>query len=520
MYNANVYTVNGTFEKAQAFAVRDGKILEVGTSESLQQKYDASQKVDAQGKPVYPGLIDAHGHFFGYASNLREADLVGTTSFSDVVQRLQAQRKEFPQAAWLMGRGWDQNDWNVKQFPTKDTLDKLFPDVPVIIERVDGHASLANQKALDLAGVTAQTPSPTGGKIEVKNGKLTGILVDRASDLVYQKVPGATNAELTQVLKEAEQNLFSVGLTTVVDAGLSFEAVQLLDSLQKKGELKMRVYAMLTPSVKNKDHYFKNGPYTTDRLTVRSFKVYGDGALGSRGACLIHPYADRPNETGFLLDEVQNYKDLAAELYQHKFQMNTHAIGDSANRLILQIYGNLLKGKNDLRWRIEHAQVVNPKDLPLFGQYSVLPSVQPTHATSDMYWAGDRLGMDRIKHAYAFKALMQQNNMIPLGSDFPVEHINPLYGFHSAVARQDAKNYPAGGFQMDNALTREEALKGTTIWAAYANFEEKQKGSIEAGKVADFVILDQDIMTIKPDAIRNVKVLSTYLNGEKVYGTK
>ncbi|MGV3538333.1 MAG: amidohydrolase [Rufibacter sp.] len=518
VYNATVYTVNPQFEKAQAIAVKDGKILEVGTTDALKKKFEAATEVDAQGKPVYPGLIDAHGHLFGYATNLREADLVGTNSFTEVVQRLQAQRKAHPESAWLMGRGWDQNDWSVKQFPTKDTLDQLFPDVPIILERIDGHASLANQKALDLAGVTAQTPQPTGGKIEVQNGKLTGILIDRASELVYNKVPAASSAELTNALKEAEQNLFAVGLTTVVDAGLWKGAVDLLDSLQKKGELKLRVYAMLTPSEENKTHYFKNGHYLTDRLTVRSFKVYGDGALGSRGACLLHPYADRPNETGFLLQKEQEYRDLAAELYEHNFQMNTHAIGDSANRLILQIYGNLLKGKNDRRWRIEHAQVVNPADVPLFGQYSVLPSVQPTHATSDMYWADERLGLDRIKHAYAFKALLQQNNMIPLGSDFPVEHINPLYGFHAAIARQDAKNYPEGGFQMENALTREEALKGTTIWAAYANFEEKQKGSLEPGKVADFVILDQDIMIIAPEKIRDVKVISTYLNGEKVFG--
>ncbi|WP_210489120.1 amidohydrolase [Rufibacter aurantiacus] len=519
VYNANVYTVNAGFDKAQAFAVKDGKILEVGTSDGLREKYKADQEVDAQGKPVYPGLIDGHAHFMGYAINQRDADLVGTTSFAEVVQRLQNHRKAYPQAAWLTGRGWDQNDWKVQQFPTKDTLDALFPDVPVLIERVDGHAQLANQKALDLAGITPQT-TMTGGKVEVANGKLTGILIDNAANQVAAKIPSPSKKELTQMLKQAEKNLFKVGITTVVDAGLPKDAVDLLDSLQKKDELRVRIYAMLSPTAENKAHFFKNGPYTTDRLTVRSFKVYGDGALGSRGACLLHPYNDRPNETGFLLETVQAYKDLAAELYKHNFQMNTHAIGDSANRVILQIYGDNLKGKNDRRWRIEHAQVVNPADVPMFGKYSILPSVQPTHATSDMYWAKDRLGLDRVKHAYAFKALLQQNNILPLGSDFPVEHINPLFGFHSAIARQDAENYPTGGFQMENALSREEALRGTTIWAAYANFEEKQKGSLEPGKVADFVILDQDIMTIKPEAIRGVKVISTYLNGEKVYGQK
>lgn len=519
IYNATVYTVNPQFEKAQAIAVKDGKILAVGSSEDLRKKYAATQEIDADGKPLYPGLIDAHAHFLGYAMGLREADLVESTSFAEVVERLQAHRQKFPDAPWLTGRGWDQNDWTGQQFPTKDTLDLLFPDLPVIIERIDGHASLANQKALDMAGITPST-TIQGGKVELKNGKLTGILVDLAANLVSNKIPSSSTQEITNALKKAEKDLFAVGLTTVVDAGLSKRSVDIIDSLQKAGELNMRVYAMLSPSAENKAHYFKNGPYSTDYLNVRSFKVFGDGALGSRGAALLQPYTDRPHETGFLLQSIQEYKDLAAEIYEHNFQMNSHAIGDSANRLMLQIYGSLLKGKNDRRWRIEHAQVVNPKDVPLFGQFSILPSVQPTHATSDMYWAGDRLGNERIKHAYIFKTLLQQNGQLPLGSDFPVEHINPLYGFHAAIARQDGKNYPAAGFQPDEALSREEALKGTTIWAAYANFEEKQKGSLEPGKMADFVILDQDIMTIKPEAIRGVKVISTFLNGKKVFGTK
>ncbi|MFC6999476.1 amidohydrolase [Rufibacter roseus] len=519
VYNATVYTVNTAFDKAQAFAVKDGKIIAVGSTSDIKGKYSATEEIDAQGKPVYPGLIDAHAHYYGYALGLREADLVGSTSFSEVVQRLQKHRKEYPDAEWLTGRGWDQNDWEVKQFPTKDTLDQLFPNVPVIIERIDGHAALANQKALDLAGITPQSKMQ-GGLVEVKDGKLTGILIDLASSPVYAQIPNPSAQEMTDALKDAEQNLFAVGLTTVVDAGLPKSAIDLIDSLQKTGELKMRVYAMLSPTPENKAHYFKNGPYTTERLNVRSFKVYGDGALGSRGASLLQPYSDRPNESGFLLQAVQEYKDLAKELYEHNFQMNTHAIGDSSNRLMLQIYGDLLKGKNDRRWRIEHAQVVNPEDVALFGKYQILPSVQPTHATSDMYWAGDRLGKERIKHAYTFKTLLQQNGMLPLGSDFPVEDINPLYGFHAAIARQDAKNYPDGGFQKDEALTREQALRGTTIWAAYANFEEKQKGSIEVGKVADFVILDKDIMTIQPEEIRALKVFSTYINGEKLYSQK
>ncbi|QNF35444.1 amidohydrolase [Adhaeribacter swui] len=519
VYNARVYTVNPNFDEAQAFAVQDGKFVAIGLTEEIRGKYAAQQEMDAQGKPVYPGFIDAHAHFYGYALNLQQADLVGTRSFAEVVQKLEQHRQKYPKAAWLLGRGWDQNDWQNKSFPTQDTLNLLFPDVPVFIERIDGHAALVNKKALDLAGISTQTKI-TGGVIEQNKDKLTGILVDNAVELVAAKIPEPSGKEKVAALLQAQQNCFAVGLTTVVDAGLEKPVIDLYDSLQKAKNLKIRLYAMLSPSAANQHYYFENGPYHTDRLDVSSFKVYADGALGSRGACLLHPYHDRPRETGFLLRQSTDYRKLAADLFQHGFQMNTHAIGDSANRLLADIYGEVLKSKNNRRWRIEHAQVVNPTDVSKFGKYSIIPSVQPTHATSDMYWAGDRLGTERLAHAYAYKDLLNQNGFIALGSDFPVEHINPLFGFHAAVARQDAKNYPAGGFQMNNALGREQALRGTTIWAAYANFEEKNRGSLEPGKLADFVILNQDIMTVPASEIRNTQVTNTFVNGEEVFRRK
>lgn len=519
VYNARVYTVDEKFTQAEAFAVKDGKFVAVNTTENIRRKYTAAQELDARGQPVYPGLIDAHAHFYGYALNLQQADLVGTTQFAQVVQKLTQHRQKRPRAAWLLGRGWDQNDWPAKSFPTQDTLNLLFPDLPVFIERVDGHAALVNQKALDLAGVTPRT-QVSGGIIEQKNGKLTGILIDNAVELVSAKIPALSATEQRAALLQAQQNCFAVGLTTLADAGLEKATVDLLDSLQKVGALKMRIYAMLNPSPTNQAYYFKNGPYQTDRLNVRSFKIYADGALGSRGACLLRPYQDRPQQTGFLLRRPADYRQLARQMYQHGFQMNTHAIGDSANRLLTDIYGEVLRGKNNQRWRIEHAQVVNPTDVVKFGKYSILPSVQPTHATSDMYWAGERLGPERLPHAYAYRDLLQQNSTLALGSDFPVEHINPLYGFHAAVARQDAKNYPAGGFQPANALTRAEALRGTTIWAAYANFEENSRGSIEPNKFADFVVLDQDILTVPAAKIRGTRVVRTYINGELVYQSK
>ncbi|WP_045689608.1 amidohydrolase [Hymenobacter sp. AT01-02] len=520
VYNATVYTVDSTFSTAQAFAIQDGKFVAVGSAEELRGKFQAKQEVDARGQFVYPGFYDAHCHFYRYALGLRDADLVGTSSWQEVVQKLQQQRKQYPQAAWITGRGWDQNDWPGKQFPTKDTLDALFPNTPVFITRVDGHAALVNQKALELAGVTARTPISGGTITKDANGKLTGLLVDNAVRLVSGKIPEPTAAEAEAAVLEAQQRCVAVGLTSLADAGLEKANIDRLADLQDQGKLKLRLYAMLAPTKENKQYYLKNGPVFKDRLTVCSFKVYADGALGSRGACLIHSYADRPQETGFLLSSVADFRSLAKELAASKFQMNTHAIGDSSNRLLLDIYGAALHGQKDRRWRIEHAQIVSKTDVPKFGQFGIVPSVQPTHATSDMYWAGERLGPDRLKTAYAFNDLRKQYGQVALGSDFPVEDINPLFGFHSAVARQDAKNYPASGFQMENALSRPDALRGMTTWAAHAAFQEKQKGSIRPGMAADFVILDTDLLQAPKEKLRSAKVQQTWIAGEQVFAAK
>ncbi|GAB2477247.1 amidohydrolase [Hymenobacter qilianensis] len=520
VYNATVYTVDSAFSKAQAFAVQDGKFLAVGTADEIRQKYKGKQEVDAGGQFIYPGFYDAHCHFYRYALGLRFADLVGTTSWGDVVSTLQRQRQQYPQAAWLIGRGWDQNDWPAKQFPTKDTLDKLFPNVPVLITRVDGHAAIVNQKALDLAGVTISTPVSGGVIGRDALGELTGLLVDNAVDLVSAKIPEPSATEANAALLQAQQLCVAVGLTSLADAGLDKANIDQMEALQKQGKLKLRLYAMLNPTAANKQFYFKNGPVETDRLTVRSFKVYADGALGSRGACLVEPYHDRPKETGFLLSTEKEYRALAKEIAASKFQMNTHAIGDSANRIILNIYGEALKGQKDRRWRIEHAQVITPADMGKFGQFGIVPSVQPTHATSDMYWAGERLGSERVKTAYAFEQLRKQYGQVALGSDFPVEDINPLFGFHSAVARQDAKNYPEGGFQPENALSRPDALRGMTTWAAHAAFEDKQKGSIQPGMAADFVLLNKDLLTAPAPELRGAQVQQTWIAGERVFSLK
>jgi len=517
IYNAKIYTVDSRFSTATAIAIKDGKIVDVGRN-GLREKYWPLQSINADGKFIYPGFIDAHSHFFRYGLGLQTANLVDTENWEDILNRLQSFAKDYPDG-WLIGRGWDQNDWPVKEFPSKEKLDQLFPNRPVFLTRIDGHAAIANQKALDIAGVHAGQIL-VGGTIETKNGKLTGILVDNAVDLVSGKIPAPSPDQIANSLQQGQANCFAVGLTTVDDCGLDFREVLFMDSLQKKNILKMRVYAMLSDATQNYNFLFQNGKIKTDRLDVRSFKVYADGALGSRGACLLQPYNDRPDWTGFLLSSQQHFDSVANIISQHGFQMCTHAIGDSGNRTILNIYAKYLKGKNDQRWRIEHAQVINENDFRLFGEYNIIPSVQPTHATSDMYWAKDRLGEQRMKGAYAYKQLLDENKWIPLGTDFPVEDISPFKTFHSAVFRTDAKEFPSGGFQTENALTREEALRGMTIWAAKSNFEENEKGSLEKGKFADFVILDKDLMTIDAKEVLTTSVLATYINGEKVYQKK
>ncbi len=515
IFNARIYTVDSSFTQAEAMAVKDGKIVGIGTTDALQQEFEAKEKVDAEGKSIYPGFIDGHAHFLMYGQGLQTVDLVGTQSWAEIVERVKNFAAQNPDG-WILGRGWDQNDWTDKQFPTNDELNKLFPNRPVLLSRVDGHAAMANQKALDLAGIK---PGQTliGGEIGTKNGRLTGLLVDNGVDLVNSQIPKPDQKQLNKALLAAQKNCFAVGLTTVVDCGLDYPMIKVIDALQQKNELKMRLFVMLSDAKPNYDYLFKNGAFKTERLNVSSFKVYADGALGSRGACLLKHYSDQPGYLGFLLNKKEHFEEVAQQIADKGFQMCTHAIGDSANRTMLNIYAKVLKGKNDRRWRIEHAQVVNPADFKLFGESSVVPSVQPTHATSDMYWAGDRLGTERLKGAYAYQDLLKQNGWLVLGTDFPVENIDPMLTFYAAVERRDSKGWPENGFQTENALSREQALRGMTIWAAKGNFEEKEKGSLEIGKFADFILLDQDIIEVKSADLLKTKVLATYINGEKVY---
>ena len=527
VHNAVIYTVDSAYRIVEAMAIKDGKIVATGTSEKLLKEFNSKEKLDAGGKFIYPGFIDAHAHFFGYAHALQIVDLTGTKSWEECIERIihfitkdsTTQSRYAQKGTWIVGRGWDQNDWEVKEFPHKEALDRLFKDIPVLLTRVDGHAAIANQQALEIAGITPAT-SLTGGHVEVKNENLTGVLIDNAIDLVSSKIPAGGDKEKKEALLAAQNNCFASGLTTIDDCGLSYSDVELIKQIQETGELKMKLYVMLSDHPANYNYIFKTGIIKNDRLHVRSFKVYADGALGSRGACLLQPYSDRPSQSGFLLSNKEHFDSVANIIYEKGFQMCTHAIGDSGNRVILNTYGKYLKEKNDLRWRIEHAQVVHRSDFILFGRYSVIPSVQPTHATSDMYWAGDRLGKEREKGAYAFKDLMDQNGWIALGTDFPVEDISPFKTFLAAVVRKDAKGWPEKGYQVENALTRENAIRGMTIWAAKSNFEEREKGSLEVGKFADFILLDKDLMKIPDEDLLSVEVMKTFINGEKVFEKK
>jgi len=515
--NATIYTVDSTFSIANSMAISEGLIIEVGLKEEIESQFISENIVDAEGKFIYPGLIDPHCHFLNYGITLSRASLSGAKTWTEVVDRLVEHQKNFP-TDWILGRGWNQNEWDIKEFPTNELLDKAFPDKPVLITRIDGHAAIANSVALKMANVN-ENSSISGGSLIKSNGKITGVLVDNAIELVRKIVPELDTKAKEKALNKAQENCFAVGLTSVSDAGLDLQDVLLIDSLQKSSQLKMRIYAMLNPTSDNFSYFLSKGIYTTTHLTVRSIKLFADGALGSRGALLLKPYSDDPKNKGLQLETTEKLIEYSDIAFKHGYQVITHCIGDAAVKLMLDIYSKFLETDNDLRWRIEHSQVIDPSDFNRFGEFNIVPSVQTTHATSDMTWADERLG-ERIKYAYAYQDLLKQNGWLPNGSDFPIESINPIYGFYAGVARKDLNGQPLEGFQMENALTREQALRAMTIWAAKANFEEKEKGSLEVGKWADFIILDRDLMNVPESDLPVSKVISTFVAGEQVYKNK
>ena len=510
--NSKIYTANKSNEVAKSIAIRNGKIIDID-SINLDNKYEAKEILDANEKTILPGLIDSHCHFYNLGLDQQVVDLRGTTSFEQIIERLKVYDLN-NESNVILGRGWDQNDWEIKQFPVNSELNSIFKNKLVVLERIDGHAYIVNDNALQLAGIDENT-LVRGGLVLLKDNKPTGVLIDAPMSMVDKVLPEKTIKEKVNALKQAEEISFSYGLTTVDDAGLGMENIDLIDSLHKSNELKIKIYAMVSVSKTNIQKLKKTGKIKTPKLNVRSFKVYGDGALGSRGAALKKPYCDDPHNYGFLRTDIKDLKYYAYEIANMGFQMNTHAIGDSTVSVLLREYQKVLNDINDPRWRIEHSQVVDLNEFNLYND-KILPSVQPTHATSDMYWAYDRLG-ERIEGAYAFKDLLSSSKRIALGTDFPVERVNPFHTFYSSIERKDLTGYPHNGFQIENALSREETLKGMTIWGAYFNFEENEKGSIEKGKSADFIIIDQNIMEIEAAKIPNTKVLKTFVDGELVY---
>ncbi len=499
VHNAKIYTVDNQFSKARAFAIKNGKFVAIGSDKDILKYYDAAYALDAQGQSIYPGFIDGHCHFVGYGeTKVRYADLNGCKSFDEVLERLD-KHNENNDSEWLLGRGWDQNLWEVKEFPNNTELHKRFPNKNVLITRVDGHAVLVSDNVLKINGLYGKTG------IDIKPG---GILLDNAADMAKAIIPPLNNSQKINALKISQRDCFALGLTGVTDAGLDIKSIALIDSLQQQGILKMKVNAMVNPDDETMDYFMKFGVIEKERLTIRSVKIYSDGALGSRGAKLLEPYSDAPETSGLLVENEDFYDHVCEKAYNAGYQVCCHAIGDGGVRMILNEYAKFLKGENELRWRIEHSQVVHPEDFVLYKKYSIIPSIQATHCTSDMPWAEDRLGSERVKNAYAYKTLLAQNGWLINGTDFPIEHISPIKTFYSSVARKDL---------IENKLTREEALKSMTIWAAKGYFAESHKGSIEIGKEADFVILSDDIMTIDDEKIPEVKVVNTFINGEMVY---
>lgn len=517
VHNAQVYTVNDNFDKVSAFAVKNGKFVAVG-GEELLEKYKPANTVDAQGLSIYPGFIDAHSHLLELGLNQFKADLKNSLGMNHVVQKLK-EHQQIHNHNFIMGIGWDQNQWKDNSYPDNKVLNIAFPNTPVVLKRVDGHAYLVNNKAIEMAMINENTKIE-GGQIIREKGKLTGLFIDNAMDLINGIIPEFSREQKVNAYQAAQELCFENGLTTVTEAGLSKENIYLLDSLQKSDLLKIRVYAMIENDRKSIDHFMDSGILKTAQLNVRSVKIYADGALGSRGAALKSDYSDQKGHRGSLLLSKDSLKQIASLLAKNSFQLNTHAIGDAANQMVLEAYNEVLDSIEDPRWRIEHAQVMSPEDFQMFND-KIIPSVQPLHATSDMNWAVKRIGIQRLKGAYAYKDLLDWSGLLALGTDFPVEEINPFQTFYAAVSRKPPGAWSSQApFQEKNALSRYEALLGITKWAAYASFEENEKGSIEVGKYADFVILDQDIMRVAIDRVIDTKIVATILNGKIVFSNR
>ena len=528
--NARVYTVDDAHPLADAIAVRGGRVLFVGdTRGALALRGPQTRVIDLDGRTVIPGMVDAHGHVSGLGSALAIVDLTGASSYDEIIARVVAKAKSAQPGQWITGRGWDQNRWGDTRFPTHDKLTAAVPNNPVLLQRVDGHAYLANKKAMDAAQLSAATKDPSGGHMERDaSGAPAGVFVDNAMGLVTRVLPRTTRDDEKKQILAAIAEAQRWGLTGVHDAGSSAQVLDIYEELGKAGQMNFRMYAMISGGREESavvDQWLARGPQSglyDGTLWVRSIKLYADGALGSRGAALLDPYTDDPHNNGLLVSPPAFIQEIAIKALKAGFQVNTHAIGDRGNRVSLDAYEAALKAVPvaDHRFRVEHAQILNFADITRFAKLGVIPSMQASHQTSDMYWAGTRLGVSRLPGAYAWRSLIDAGVVVPNGSDFPVEQVNPIISFHASISRQDAENWPAGGWYPEQRMTRDEALRSMTIWPAYSAFQEKELGSLSPGKYADFVVLDQDIMRVPAELVMKTRVLSTWVGGKVVYEHK
>jgi predicted amidohydrolase YtcJ len=506
-----------------ALAFEAGKVLETGDSTSLRSKYPTAHVIDGHGKTLIPGLIDAHGHVLDLGLVSVQVQLTGTKSLREAQQKIRAYAKANPRRAWLVGGGWNQVIWNLGRFPTAQELDAVIADRPAALDRIDGHATWLNSKALQAAGITKDTKDPNGGRIERDAaGNPSGVLVDMAMGLVEAVIPKLNEAERLAALQAAMTHMNSVGLTGVDDAGVGADVIAAYKELAAQGRLSVRVYAMIADTGEDFTALSKDGPllgYGNDRLTVRSVKLFADGALGSRGAALLAPYSDKPEQRGLLFMTNTDMQHKIETALKAGYQVNIHAIGDAANHQVLDAFEAAYRtvGGRQLRNRIEHAQVVELSDIPRFKQLDLIASMQPTHATSDKNMAEARIGPERLKGAYAWRTFLDQGTVIAGGSDFPVESDNPFFGLHAAVTRTDHEGQPAGGWHPEQAMTLLEAFRAFTLDAAYAEHQEQSLGSLEPGKWADFIVIDRDLFKIPPADIWKIRVEQTWLAGERVY---
>lgn len=523
--NGVVYTVNPSQPRAEAIAIDGGRIVGVGTTRDLLERFKPDTVIDLHGKPVYPGFIDSHAHLEGLGASLMYLNLRDLHSPQEVVQRVAEAAQQRPAGGWIRGSGWDQNLWPVKRFPTKQVLDAVVPKNPVILRRVDGHAVWVNSLTLKLAGITRNTPDPPAGRIvHLPNGEPSGVLVDQAVDLLLSAIPPPTKEEREEAILKAVRLCLRFGLTQVHDMGADSQMIAIYRELIARKEFPFRVYVAIDGIGPTWNDFLKSGPEKIDdsgRLSVRALKVYMDGALGSRGAALLEPYSDDPPNRGITVMSTDSLARIAEECIDKGFQLCVHAIGDRANSIVLSAYAKAFKERNasgnDLRFRIEHVEVLDPADILRFHELGVVPSMQPTHCTSDMPWLADRLGPDRLGEVCVWRSLLDDGNIIPGGSDFPVESPNPLLGIYAAITRQDLQGRPDTGWFAGQCMTRDEALKSFTLWGSYSAFQEDDKGSIEVGKWADLVVLDRDIMRVPPQEIPDAVVLKTMVGGAFVY---